>query len=165
MNKTRQPSSHPDLLIWYLVNQGGAFHPHALLMFSTHVHGRWPDHEQDREQRDRWPKEVRGGSSTVTHTYIHTFTRTGYHTGCVQTCSLKFPRLNLSPALSFLFHELPGKRDPLINNNQLSEAFIRTTTGCCGYLLCLANFWLKRGRVTLHWWIPVDGSDGFLVFK
>lgn len=40
MNKTRQPSSHPDLLIWYLVNQGGAFHPHALLMFSTHVHGR-----------------------------------------------------------------------------------------------------------------------------
>lgn len=80
------------------------------------------------------------------------------------------PALWNSPVLIYLMPSVScfmscRERDPLINNNQLSEAFIRTTTGCCGYLPCRANFWLKRGRVTPRWWIPVDGSDGFLVFK
>lgn len=166
MNKTTRAYSHADLLHWHLVNRGSACPP-ALLTYSTQadtLNGCCADHKQHGDQRDRWLKEVRGGLSTVTHTYMRTFTQTGYHTGCVQTCSLKFPWLNLSHALSFLFHELPCERPP-INNNQLTEVFMQTTAGCCVYLSCGSTFWLKLGQVMPHWWIPAGHSDGFLVFK
>lgn len=97
------------------------------------------DLKQDPDLRSWWLKEVSGSLSTVTHTHTHTrtFTHTGYHTGCVQTCSLKFPRLNLSHALSFLFHELPRERPP-INNEQLWEAFMPFTPRAAVFI-CLAG--------------------------
>lgn len=51
MNKTTQLYSHADLLVWHLINQGGALRPPALLLFSTRtdtLNGCCTDHKQDR---------------------------------------------------------------------------------------------------------------------
>ena len=75
-------------------------------------------------------------SATHTHTLTLAFTRsfTRAHTQDVtQAVCLcpdllsEFPQLNLSHALSFLFHELPYKR-PSINNNQPSHTHTHTHT-------------------------------------
>lgn len=84
---------------------------------------------------DRLEEAVRQvyGRLSATHTHTHTltlaftrsFTRTHTQDVTQAVCLCpdllsEFPQLNLSHALSFLFHELPYKR-PSINNNQPSH--------------------------------------------
>lgn len=154
MNKTTRPYSRVDLLVWHLVSRGSARPPPLLLCRSQ---------AGPRPARSVVKGSTRRFVDCNTHIHAHIHSHRISHC-CVQTCSLKFPQLNLSHALSFLFHELPRERSP-INNNQLSEAFMQTTTGCRVYLSCRSNFWLKLGQVMPHWWIPAGHSDVFLVFK